>query len=405
MFVVRRFAVALLILAVALCLLLPASALACPFCGAQGQTLLGEVKQANLILFGTLTNARMDPTEFNKGSTDLNIEVVIKDHEILAGRDKITIPRYVPSDPEKQKFLIFCEVYDGKLDPYRGVPVDPKSRIAEYLQGAIAVQDKSVSERLAYFFQYLNDNDPDVANDALTEFGNSDYKDYRPLAETVDPAILAAWLESGPAASRLGLYGSMLGHCGTPEHAELLRRLLDEARAKRRFTGVDGVLAGYIMLKPEEGWEYLRGILSNEPKAEFLLRFAALRTVRFFWEFEPPIRDGSEITQEQMIDAVCLLLEQSDIADLPIDDLRKWGQWQTADRVFDLFERPSHQIPIVKRSIIKYALSCPSDNERAAALVEQARADDPERVRDIEELLRLEREARARAQKQASGGQ
>ena len=121
-------------------LAIPATIVACPFCPSAGQTMLGETNQANFIVYGTLSNAKRDPTEFGKGTTELNIEVVVKDHEFLKGKKSITLPRYVPPDPKNPtKHLIFCEIYKGELDPYRGEAVPPDSKIAEYLKGAIAV--------------------------------------------------------------------------------------------------------------------------------------------------------------------------------------------------------------------------------------------------------------------------
>ena len=60
----------------------------------------------------------------------------------------------------------------------------------------------------------------------------------------------------------------MLGHCGTGAHAKLLRDSLDDSQ-NRNSSGVDGMLAGYIMLQPKQGWDYLKSILSN-PKRDFL---------------------------------------------------------------------------------------------------------------------------------------
>ena len=46
--------------------------------------------------------------------------------------------------------------------------------------------------------------------------------------------------------------------------------------AKRATTGIDGILAGYTLLRPTEGWDYVHGIL-NDGKKEFMTRYAALR--------------------------------------------------------------------------------------------------------------------------------
>ena len=123
-------------------LAVPPTACGCPFCSMQGQTLTGEVNQASLVLFGTLTNARLNlgAGGFEQGSTDLQIEAVIKKHEILGDKKIITLPRYLPTDKNTTKFLIFCDVFKGKIDPLRGIPVKSGSDIIKYLEGALAEQ-------------------------------------------------------------------------------------------------------------------------------------------------------------------------------------------------------------------------------------------------------------------------
>src|SRR3989440_2666521 len=374
-------------LALALTLAPAELASACPFCSAQGTTLTTDAGQASMILYGTLSNARLDPTGQTEGSTDLNVETVVKNNEFLGDKKVITLPKYIPPvDKDKPaRYVVFCDVFKGKLDPYRGIPVDPGSRLVPYLQGAIAVKDKDVGSRLRFFFDYLDDADPTVTDDAYKEFGNADYKDLRAVAEKLPAAKVAAWLrDPSTPASRLGLYGSILGHCGKPEDAALLRSLLDDPQ--RRFSsGVDGMLAGYVLLQPKEGWEYTRSILAD-PQREFLQRYAALRAARFLWEFRPDVVARKEIEQ-----GVAKMVDQKDVADLAIEDLRKWGCWALTDRVLDLFGRESHDVPIVRRAILRFALTCPAEkNPRAAEFVAKMRAKDPKWVEDVEELLKAE---------------
>jgi hypothetical protein len=362
----------------------------CPFCGTTGQTLSGEVAQANLIVFGTLGNAKRDPNEFGKGTTELTIEMVVKDHEFLNGKKTITLPRYVPQDPKnKTKYLVFCEIYKGQLDPYRGEAVSPDSKIAKYLKGALDVRNKEVASRLVYFFDYLDSPDNVISLDAFMEFANADYKDAVPVYPKFPASTIVKWLQDpNTSPARFGLYGSMLGHCGdAKEHAPLLRQMLDDPK-KRFSTGMDGMLAGYVMLDPKAGWKYIRSLLSDS-KQEFLIRYAALRTARFFWEFRKDV-----IPIEEIIPAMELLLSQGDIADLPIDDLRRWGCWDLTDKVLSLYSEKSHSIPIVKRSIVRFALSAQyahPDNAKAAAFLKERRAEDPDRIKEIEQLLELER--------------
>src|SRR5947199_8309375 len=101
------------VLAALLALALAGPARACPFCSMQGQTLTGEIAQASLVLYGSLANAK----EEGEGSTDLLVEAVVKENDILAGRKMITLSRYVALPPDgKYKYLFFCDVFKGKID-------------------------------------------------------------------------------------------------------------------------------------------------------------------------------------------------------------------------------------------------------------------------------------------------
>jgi len=357
---------------------------ACPFCSMQGQTLIGDVNQASMVLYGVFTNAKLDPNgDGTQGTTDLVIEKVIKKNDILGDRKVLTLPRYVPVDSKsKQKFLVFCDVFKGKIDPYRGVPVPADSDMVKYLTGALANKDKDIGKRLRFYFDYLDDSDNEVSTDAYKEFANADYKDYREMAKQLPAEKIAKWLQdSSTPAFRLGLYASMLGHCGTGKHALMLRKLLDDPE-KRVSTGLDGMLAGYAMLDPKNGWEYIHAIL-KDPSKEFMLRYAALRAVRFFWDSRPDLFD-----KKSLVDGVCQLLEQSDMADLAIEDLRKWNRWEVDERVLALQNKKSHDATIIRRSILKYALACP--DPKAAVVVQDWRKRDPEMVKDAEEMLKLE---------------
>ena len=47
-----------------------------------------------------------------------------------------------------------------------------------------------------------------------------------------------------------------------------------------------------------------------------------------------------------------MLLKQKDIADLAIEDLRKWERWDIADQVLDLYAQASHDVPIIRPPIL-----------------------------------------------------
>jgi hypothetical protein len=380
---------------------------ACPFCSAQGQTLSGEIAQADLILVGTLKNAKRDPNDFSRGSTDLDFDLVIKKHDYLAGRTSVTIPRYVPVSPNEKdtKFIVFCNLIPRPvdlpasavasslvlanpktlaLDAYRGDPLPAKSELGKYLKGAIEIREKDAAAKLKYFFDYLDANELLISTDAMMEFGNADYKDVRTLAEKLPADKILKWLQDpNTPQSRLGLFGLLIGHCGKPEHAAALKKLI--ADPDNAFSsGLDGMMAGFVMLDPKAGWEHLLSVASDRKK-EFTTRFATLKVMRFFHEYRPDI-----IKQDQLVEGLKVLIAQEDLADLPIEDLRKWKVWDQTGFVLKFATQESHKINIVKRAILKFALSAAPHSKEAADYVAQMRQTDPDRVKLAEEILRDE---------------
>jgi hypothetical protein len=396
------------LLGLTLVLAFAAGAAACPFCSVQGQTLSGEVQQADFIVLGTLTSLQRDPDDFTRGTTDLQIETVVKPHNYLLGKKLLRLPRIIPlsAKAEENRYLIFCSLYTrpaettasaiigsvslanydtAQLDPYRGEQLREDSKLAEYLKGAIEVKQKDTVTRLRYFFNYLDHPDLVISTDAMNEFASTDYKEVRSLAEQLPPEKVLGWLKDpNTPASRFGLYGLFVAHCGKKEHATALRELLDDP--DRAFSsGLDGILAAYVMLDPTTGWDYLLAKL-RDPKQEFPVRYAGLKVLRFFWEFRPDV-----IPHEKVLEGMRLLVAQSDMADLPIEDLRKWSQWSETPYVLKFANEQSHRsIPIVRRSILRFAIAAPDKYETAKSFVEKMRQEDPERVKFVEQTLRDE---------------
>jgi hypothetical protein len=361
-------------------LLVPAVAPACPFCSMQGQTLAGEVAGADMVLYGALENANAAAQ-----TTDLKVESVIKRNDFISGKSVVTLPKYLdPAATGQNKFLVFCYVLKGNtLDPYRGMTMT--ADCVAYLKGVQDVKDKKPAERLKFYFKYLDSADPEISMDAFKEFANAPYADYRDMAKGLPADKLADWLKDpNTPGFRIGLYGSLLGHCGKEEHAKLLRSLLEDPQRKLS-TGVDGVLAGYTMIDPKLGWDYVKDVM-RDPNREFLMRYAALRAARFFHDYRPDLVNPAELPK-----GVAPLLGQKDIADLAVEDLRKWGCKDMAGQVLAMQDTDAYKtLPIVRRAVLRFALSFPDVPACGGYVAEQRKAN-PQGVQEAEEILKLEK--------------
>ncbi len=354
----------------------------CPFCTMQGKTLTGEVAESSMVLYGKLTNANE-----KNNTTDIQIEVVVKDNAIRGTRKNLTLARFVDLERTgpNDRFLVFCDLFKGSIDPFRGMAVKADSKLPEYLRGAIGVKDKPVKDRLRFYFDYLDNDDQEISNDAYKEFANADYPHVQEVAKTLPVDRVIKWLDKKETASfRIGLYALIVGHAGKEKDAKVLRKLLDNVE-ERPVSGIDGLFTGYTILKPKEGWPYLVAALKNT-KEDFMFRYAALRAVRFLHDFRPDV-----VAKKDLLDGACILLKQDDISDLAIEDLRKWQAWDRADAVLDVVKTDAYKLPIVKRAILRYCLQC-KDNARAKALVDARRAADAEAVKEAEGLLKLEQD-------------
>lgn len=375
-----------------LLLLTSTSSNACPFCSAPGATtFVAEEAQADLILYGTLSNAKRDPddpTGFNKGTTELTIEEVIKPHAIVKDKKKITIPKYITQEGKEYKYLIYFNVVNGQLDPYRGEAFSVDSKLPTYLKGAIAIRQKDMATRLRYFFDYLESPDIMISGDAYGEFAVADYKDICEVAPKLPADVILKWLKDpNTRGSRFGLYGLMLGHCGKASDAKAVRELLDD-KDRSYTSGLDGVATGYIMLSPKEGWEYLIGLI-KDPNKEFQVRYSALKTARFFWELRQDV-----IKRDQILDAMKLLMEDPNISDMPIEDLRKWKAWELTPLILSYAKKESHcSIKLITRAIMKFAIAASAadpKNKEAVEFVRAAKERDAKQVAFLEDLMKDE---------------
>jgi hypothetical protein len=338
-----------------------------------------DAATSKLILYGHLENARKAP---GAGGTDLVIRSVLKDHPILGDRRRVLLPYYIDSADAKKPplMVVFAEVYKGKLDFYRGVYATPA--LVDYIKGLLTIPAEDRVKLLRYCFDYLDHSDREISEDAYQEFVRSSYPELHHAAKAFPGARLRRWLhDPSIRPERRNLYGLLLGQCGGELDADFLRTLLEKARRKSGSPPSDGLLTGYALLKPREGWAYVRDLL--KPSGDFHVRFAGFRVIKFLDTTRPGL-----VPRKDLLAGLRVLLDQADFADLPIEYLRQQRYWDLTGQILPLFTRESHKAAFIRRAIVRYALQCPG--AQAREFVAALRRDDPELVAETEELLKLE---------------
>jgi hypothetical protein len=338
---------------------------------------------ARVILAGTVRNPR--PTADGRGGvSDLHIDAVLRRDTALEDKKVLELPRLLPVvDPKSPpRYLVVCDVVKGALDPYRGVPLRGPGAV-EYLKKALALSDKDPVANLVFFFRYIDDPDPEVARDAFLEFARASDQQVAQVAPRLDAAKLRTLLASEKTpANQVGLLAVLLGSAGHDADAARLRGLLD--RNEERYTNAaDGILAGYLTLRPREGWELVQSIL-KDTRRPLDLRLAAVRTLRFLHASRP--RENSA----RVLEGMKVILAQEDLADLAVEDLRRWEMWDLTPTILGLYGRKGYDAPLMQQAILRYAL-CAQPTPEVKEFLTRRRAAEPETVKQIEEGLRLER--------------
>jgi hypothetical protein len=100
--------------------------------------------------------------------------------------------------------------------------------------------------------------------------------------------------------------------------------------------------------------------------------------LRFYYGFQP------DQLKEKVLQCCAAFLRQVDIFDIAVDQLRTWALWELTNQVLALYKES--EAPLAKRSIVRYALSCPLPE--AKAFVEKLRQKDPMLIEDVQESLK-----------------
>jgi len=107
--------------------------------------------------------------------------------------------------------------------------------------------------------------------------------------------------------------------------------------------------------------------------AEYTDTFSAIMALRFHGQNE------SIIPRERLVKSMRLLLDRPDVVDLVIPDLARWQDWESMDRLVELFKSADKKTSWVRIPVVQYLMACPlpKAKEKLAELKEI----DPESVR------------------------
>ena len=237
-------------------------------------------------------------------------------------------------------------------------------------------------KRLEYFVPFLEHTEAMIAIDAWAEFGNSSYEDVIAIRSLLPRDKLRDWIaDPQMSPERLGLYGMMLGLCGTAEDSEFLLSQMREKNQKpdtaaepspMRFRfGAEGLMGGYLLLTGEPGLDQLEKTLLVPADVPDTACHALIQALQFMWSYEKDI-----ISPDRICKTMRMMLNRESMREIAITNLSRWEDWSTLPLLTQMFNGECSGDRSTQRAIIQFAQTCMKNP--AANSGDQPAADDAE---------------------------
>ncbi|MCH8830680.1 MAG: hypothetical protein IID45_13975 [Planctomycetes bacterium] len=359
---------------------------ACPFCSAPSLTLSEQIALADAVVLVKWQSARKSDGQQPGNTTYTIAEVVKGSGTTLKEGGIILLNRYRVG----KKNDLFLLLGSKAVNVEWGSPLEVSRASFAYIKNAPSPK-RPAKQWLEYFLNYLEFPDILVANDAYAEFANAPYKDITSLSGKMSRERLRKWItDSQTPQTRLGLYGMMLGLCGTKEDAKLMRDKIT-AKTEEFRLGIDGVIAGYLLLAGEEGLTLIEETKLKNKKAPFSETYAAMQALRFLWTYAP-----DKVDKQRLKKSMRTLLDRPELCDLVIADLARWQDWSVQDKLMELYSDKEYNIPSIKRAIVRFMLisskgviekNPPNHVLRARAHLALLEKQDPKTVRNAKRFF------------------
>lgn len=333
----------------------------CPFCNAQGQTLSENIDSMDIAVFADLASQGAE----SENKAKFKVVKVLKGEEHISVGALIEATYFRDARPGARFLLLATDT----VHPLWTTPMTLTERSETYLREIMDLP-KAGPKRLAYFMKRLADAETLLSNDAYDEFARAPYEDVRGLKSEMDPAAIAEWVaDKDTPANHRKLFFTMLGVCGGEEHRELLERVLrSDDRVEKR--SLDAAIGCYLTLFKEPALSEVEDLFLKNKNAEYADTYASLMAIRFLGT------ESDIIPQKRLIQSLRILLSNPDLADLVIPDLARWEDWDSMDRLVELFKDPRANYTRVP--VVNFLRICPLP--RAKEYLSELQKIDPKSV-------------------------
>lgn len=346
---------------------------ACPFCSSIALTFTEQLNANEIAVVAELVEPPPPPEPDEDGFLEypqgkFRIVGILKGDKFVKN-DDVFETQLVGTHPVGQKFLIMG------VNPPRvswTIPMKASDRVFKYLKDIQKLPEKG-PDRLVFFQDYFENEEPMLAFDAYDEYAKAPYEDLIAMKQKMNRPALLGWIKDveNVTVSRRRLYLTMLGVCGKKEDAKILEEYLKSGDRKKQG-GLDALIACYLTLMGEEGVQLIEEKFLKDPQVDYVDIVATVSALRFH------ATETDIVPQKRIVAAVRLLLDRPRMADLIIADLARWKDWSVKEKLVKMFKEADADSNWIRIPIVTYLRACP--HPEAATYIEELSKIDPEAV-------------------------
>ncbi|MBL8888569.1 MAG: hypothetical protein JNL67_01230 [Planctomycetaceae bacterium] len=349
----------------------------CPFCTALKPTLAEEIEATDAVVFAKILGPGSVTEDGFDRKLRLQVTKILKGKSFVSETDEFeTIAP--PSLEVGQECLVMGVLTDRMM---WSTPMKLTERSREYIL-AVQTLPPDGPERVKFFLNYLEDAESFMAFDAYDEFARAPYEAVKAVKADMKRENLLKWVQDPEVSiNRKRLYFTLIGVCGLPEDLPLLERLITSPE-KRDRAALDSLIACYLTLSGADGVKLIEDRFLRDKEAEYVDTYAAVAALRFHGT------ESDVIPVPRIVEAVRLLLDRPEVADLVIADLARWKDWTVTDRLVEMFKNADDKTQWVRVPIVHYLRVNPDPT--AKSKIEELRGVDPQSVRRALAFFELE---------------
>ena len=436
---IRRAAAAL-----GLALVAASLTMACPFCTVESRTLTEEINSSAAVVLAKLV-AEAPPAAIDADDNDpdagkatfqivdvLNVTGSGEKHEFKPG-DQIKVVYFGEGERDKTFMISGVGVENDAIEWTTPLPLSETA--IEYVRKLSGVPAAG-AERLLFFQDYLENDDPLLAQDAYDEFARAPYSELLELKGHLHHERLVEWIQSPDVnPSRRRLYLTMLGICNDKHDLSMIEEMivsdfsakkpiLDEMVSlgrtlngplfldmwtemvdfdeRQKKLGLDATVGCYLVLRGPKALDLIDERFLKNPKVDYTHAYMTIMALRIIGE------ETHAVSRERLLASVRLLLDNPDFADQVIPDLARWEDWSVLERLVDMYKKGDEK-SYVRQPVVTYltvASEQPGDiGARAKATLADLEKLDPEGVKKAQSLMAFGFLARARSTAPVAGAQ